>query len=433
MGLKERKMAFSRQDVEELSARGPGWLGERRIQAWDFFEKLELPREKDEPWRYTDLPRLGFELDAFSPVVPPREGQDGPRMIDLPEGRSGLAVISAGQAAQRALDPALEAQGVVLTDLATALAEHADLLEPRLLADGHAGDNIFSALHGALAWGGTFLYVPKGLTVPLPIESVQRTAVAAGAAFPHTVVVVEDDAEIVFLERFDSPDGDAVLVDGVLDLFAGARARVRLVALQEHGNQAWHFHAQRATTGPEATLQSLVVTLGGRFSRSVVETALRGEHGSIEMLGLYFADEGQHFDFRTLQDHVAPASTSDLLYKGALKDHSRTVYSGLIRVNEGAWKTDAYQANRNLVLSDEAKADSKPELEILNNDVRCTHGSTVGQIDDEELFYLQARGISRQEAERLIVKGFFEDVIGRLSNAELRGLLEEAIERKLEA
>jgi Fe-S cluster assembly protein SufD len=260
---------------------------------------------------------------------------------------------------------------------------------------------------------------------------VQRIETSAGAAFPHTVVVVDEDAEIVLLERFASGDGAAGLVNGSLEVFAGARARVRVVTLQEHGDQVWHFHTQRVTTGLDTTLQSLAISLGGRFSRSVVETALRGEHGSVEMLGLYFADDGQHFDFRTLQDHVAAASTSDLLYKGALKDHSRTVYSGLIRVNEGASKTDAYQANRNLVLSDEAKADSKPELEILNNDVRCTHGSTVGQINDEELFYLQARGISRHEAERLIVKGFFEDVIGRLSNAELRGLLEEAIERKL--
>jgi Fe-S cluster assembly protein SufD len=426
-------MGFGKQDVEELSARGPGWLSERRREAWGFFEKLELPREKDEPWRYTDLPRLGFELDVFSPVAPPQESQDGPRALDLPEARSGLAVATAGQAAQRALDPSLEARGVILTDLVTALAEHADLLEPRLLADGHSADNIFSALHGALTWGGTFLYVPKGVTVPLPVESVQRIETPGGAAFPHTVVVVGDDAEVVFLEQFASPDGAAMLVNGALDVFAGARARVRVVTLEEHGDHTWHFHAQRTAIGQETTLQSLVVTLGGRFCRSVVETALRGEHGSVAMLGLYFAADGQHFDFRTLQDHVAPASTSDLLYKGALKDHSRTVYSGLIRVNEGASKTDAYQANRNLVLSDEAKADSKPELEILNNDVRCTHGSTVGQIDDEQLFYLQARGIPRHEAERLIVKGFFEDVIGRLSNAELRGLLEEAIERKLGA
>ena len=424
-------MGFSKLDVEELSGRGPGWLTERRGEAWGFFEKLELPREKDEPWRYTDLPRLGFELDTFSPVAPAQEGQDGPRAIDLPEGRSGLAASTAGQAPQRALDPSLEARGVILTDLATALAEHADLLEPRLLADGRSADSIFSALHGALTWGGTFLYVPKGLTVPLPVESVQRIETPGGAAFPHTVVVVGDDAEVVFLEQFVSPDGTAALMNGALDVFAGARARVRVVTLEEHGNQTWQFFAQRTAIGQETTLQSLVITLGGRFSRSVVETALRGEHGTVEMLGLYFADDGQHFDFRTLQDHVAPASTSDLLYKGALKDHSRTVYSGLIRVNEGASKTDAYQANRNLVLSDEAKADSKPELEILNNDVRCTHGSTVGQINDEELFYLQARGIRRPEAERLIVKGFFQDVIGRLSNAELRRLPEEAIERKL--
>jgi Fe-S cluster assembly protein SufD len=423
-------MGFSLQDVHALTSRGPGWLTERRLAAWDLAEKLELPREKDEPWRYTDLPRLGFDLDAFSARPPTHAAAEA---TDLPEGRSGLLAESTGKPPQRALAPALEAKGVILTDLATALAEHAGLLEPRLLVEAHASDNIFAALHGALASGGTFLYVPRGLTVPLPIESRQYIDAPDGSAFPHTVVVVEDDAEVVFLERYQSPDGSAALVDAGLDVFAGDRSRVRVVSLEEHGDRTWHFQTQRAHTGRDASLQSLVVTLGGRFSRSVVETAIRGEHGSVEMLGLYFAERGQHFDFRTLQDHVAPACMSDLLYKGALRDHSHTVYSGLIRVNEGAAKTDAYQANRNLVLSDEAKADSKPELEILNNDVRCTHGSTVGQIDDEQLFYLQARGINRHEAERLIVKGFFEDVVDRLSNAEVKALLEDAIEQKIGA
>lgn len=425
-------MGFSRQDVEDLSVRGPGWLSERRFEAWGFVEKLELPKEKDEPWRYTDLPRLGFDLDAFGVVAPSHDGR--PQPIELEEGRSGLLVERLGSAAQRALDPDLEAKGVVLTDLATAFAGHADLLEAHLLAEARSGDNIFSALHGALVSGGCFLYVPRGVTVERPIESRLWVESPGAAVFPHTLVVVEEDAELVFFERFGSPElSSPVLADAALDVVAGPRARVRVVTLQEHGDQAWHFQTQRTVSGREANLQSLVVTLGGRFSRTVVETVLQGEHGSSEMLGLYFAAQGQHFDFRTLQDHVAPGSTSDLLYKGALKDRSRTVYSGLIRVNEGAAKTDAYQANRNLVLSDEAKADSKPELEILNNDVRCTHGSTVGQIDEEQLFYLQARGINRHEAERLIVKGFFEDVIGRLTSAELRGLLEEAIERKLGA
>jgi Fe-S cluster assembly protein SufD len=424
-------MGFSRQDLDVAGARGPGWLTERRLAAWDLFEKLELPKEKDEPWRYTDLPRLGFELDAFT-AAPPSEA--APEPVALEEGRSGVLIERPGAAAQRALDPDLEAKGVILTDLGTALAEHADLLEAHLFADARYGDNLFSALHAALAAGGSFLYVPARVTVPLPIESRQRVDAAGSAVFPHSLVIVEDDAEVLFLERFGSPELESPALAGpALDVVAGPRSRVRIVSLQDHGDDLWHFGTQRTVSGRDTTLQSLVVTLGARFSRTIVETSLRGEHGSSEMLGLYFAEAGQHFDFRTLQDHVAPASTSDLLYKGALKDHSRTVYSGLIRVNTGAAKTDAYQANRNLVLSDEAKADSKPELEILNNDVRCTHGSTVGQIDEEQLFYLQARGINRHEAERLIVKGFFEDVIGRLTNAEIRGLLEEAIERKLES
>jgi Fe-S cluster assembly protein SufD len=245
---------------------------------------------------------------------------------------------------------------------------------------------------------------------------------------------VEEGAAVVFLERYRSSDLDRASLSGsAVEIVAGPGASVTFVTLQEYGRGVWHFQTQRAVCDRDTSLRSLVVTLGGRFSRAQVESALQGEHGQSEMLGLYFAEADQHFDMRTLQDHVAPSSTSDLLYKGALKDTSHTVYSGLIRVHPGAAKTDAYQANRNLVLSDHAKADSKPELEILNNDVRCTHGSTVGQVDEDQVFYLQSRGISREEAHRLIVEGFFEDVINRVRIEEVRTALHEAIARKLEA
>ncbi len=238
---------------------------------------------------------------------------------------------------------------------------------------------------------------------------------------------------MVYLDRYRSADLEAPSLSGSgVEIVDGAGTSVTFVTLQEYGRGVWHFQTQRAACGRETALRSLVVTMGGTFSRAQVETSLRGERGDCQMLGLYFAEADQHFDMRTLQDHVAPRCTSDLLYKGALRDTSHTVYSGLIRVHAGAEKTDAYQANRNLVLSDHAKADSKPELEILNNDVRCTHGSTVGQVDEDQLFYLQSRGISAEEAQRLIVEGFFEDVINRLRVEEVRTALHEAIARKLD-
>jgi Fe-S cluster assembly protein SufD len=408
-------MGFGREDVERLSRTlgEPGWLLERRLEAWGYFEKLDLPREKDEPWRYTDLRRLRFRLDDFAPMEAGTE-----------DGNLVLAGI----------DPALAARGVVLSSLSAALGSHHDLVQRYLFGEVDPGQDVFAALHGALFAGGAFLYVPRGVEVAVPVEATHQISEGGVAAFPHTLIVVEEGAAVVFLERYRSPDLDpASLSDSAVEIVAGPGASVTFVTLQEYGRGVWHFQTQRAICDHEASLRSLVVTLGGRFSRAQVESVLQGEHGESEMLGLYFAEANQHFDMRTLQDHAAPSSTSDLLYKGALKDHSHTVYSGLIRVQPAAAKTDAYQANRNLVLSDHAKADSKPELEILNNDVRCTHGSTVGQVDEDQLFYLQSRGVSREEAQRLIVEGFFEDVINRVRIEEVRSALHEAITRKLEA
>ena len=406
-------MAFGKDDVENLSrALGePSWLLERRLEAWGYFEKLELPKERDEPWRYTDLRRLRFDLDQFA---------------------AADALSAGGSLALRELDPALASKGVVHTSLSDALTTHPDLVQRYLFSEYPAGQDVFTALHAALFHGGSFLYVPEGVQAAVPFEALHRMPVGGLGLFPHNLIVVEEGAAVTYLDRFASDDlASPSLSNCGVEVFAGQGSSVTFVTLQEYGRGVWHFQTQRAVCEREASLRSLVVTLGGRFSRAQVESSLRGERADVGMLGLYFADGDQHFDMRTLQDHVAPRCTSDLLYKGALKDASHTVYSGLIRVHAGAEKTDAYQANRNLVLSNHAKADSKPELEILNNDVRCTHGSTVGQVDEEQLFYLQSRGIPPAEAQRLIVEGFFEDVINRVRIEEVRTALHEAIGRKL--
>ena len=404
-------MGFNQTDVEELS-RGlgePAWLLERRLEAWAYVEKLDLPREKDEPWRYTDLRRMRFSLDDFCAA-------------DADPDDKNLALE---------IDPALAERGVVLTSLRTAIQTHPDLVQRHLFSQFNPGQDIFTALHAALFSGGSFLYVPRGLEVPV-IRATHSITDQGVGVFPHNLIVVEEGAAVVFIDRYHSEDlNTPSLSDSAVEIVAGDGASVTFVALQEYGRGVWHFQTQRSRVGANAALRSLVVSLGATFSRAQVETVLAGAHSDVQMLGLYFAEADQHFDMRTLQDHAAPSCTSDLLYKGALKDNSRTVYSGLIRVQPGAEKTDAYQANRNLVLSDHAKADSKPELEILNNDVRCTHGSTVGQVDKEHLFYLQARGVSREDAIHLIVMGFFEDLIMRVGVDDVRDALHEAIARKL--
>lgn len=407
-------MTFNNHDVEALSRalNEPSWLLERRLEAWGYFEKLELPREKDEPWRYTDLRRLGFDLEEFAATEP------NPYDAGLTQNR----------------DPSLEEKGVVFLPFHNAIQTRPDLVQRYLFSQTNPGQDIFTALHHALFAGGSFLYVPRGLGVEVPFEATRTLTQGGIGVFPHSLIVVEEGASVVFIDRQQSENlAQPSLSNASVEIVAGQGSSVTFVSIQEYGRGVWHFGTQHATCAKEAAVRSLVVTLGGDFSRAQVETVLGGERGDVQMLGVYFAEADQHFDMRTLQDHAAPQCTSDLLYKGALKDHSHTVYSGLIRVQPGAAKTDAYQANRNLVLSDHAKADSKPELEILNNDVRCTHGSTVGQVDEDQLFYLESRGVHRAEAVRLIVEGFFEDVINRLRVEEVRTALHEAIARKLGA
>lgn len=430
-------MAFTKESVEELSAvlKEPGWVLDRRLEAFSWFEKSELPREKEEPWRYTNLAQLRLQLDAFSPELPGQIPQVGPEQKDLIEqegDRDGYVIQRGSDVVTVQLDPGLAAKGVVLTDIHTAINEHGDLVRRHLFSQVNHEGHIFNALHAAFFSGGTFLYVPKGVTVPLPVEAQRWVDRPDSSIFPHTLLLVDEGAEVTFFERFRSNTlSSPALSSAGGEIFAGQAANVSCVTLQEFGSKVWHFQTQRTVLQRDVSTKSLMVTLGGRFSRQEVGTKMTSSGANVAMLGLYFASDEQHFDFRTLQDHAADHCTSDLLYKGALRDGSHTVYTGLIHVRPEGAETDAYQTNRNLVLSDKAKADSKPELEIENNDVRCSHAASVGQLNEEEVFYLVSRGIPRPEAERLIVYGFFEDVIGRIKQAEVRSVVGNAIERKL--
>jgi Fe-S cluster assembly protein SufD len=402
-------MGFSRDDVENLSAalEEPSWVLERRLESWDWFDKMELPGEKEEPWRYTNLAMLRFKLDRFSPAPP-----NVPSPMALP-----------AEVAEK---------DVIVTDIHTAMREHPELVRRHLFSEVSRSSHIFTALHGAFFTGGTFVYVPRGVTVPIPVEVLTHISDAGTAVCPHHLLVVEEGSELCFVQRFASDDlSEASLSSAALEVIVGQAARVFTATLQQYGPKVWHFESQRASVARDVSFQSSVLTLGGRFSRTEASTVMRGEGASVEMLGLYLAGRGQHFDLRTLQDHGAAHCNSDLLFKGALRDNARTVYSGLIHVRPEGAQTDAYQTNRNLILSDDAKADSKPELEIENNDVRCSHAASVGQMNEEEIFYLVSRGIPRPEAERLIVKGFFEEVLGRISRVEISEPMSQALERKL--
>jgi Fe-S cluster assembly protein SufD len=279
---------------------------------------------------------------------------------------------------------------------------------------------------------GAFLYVPAGVTVTLPFRSFALAQQPGTALFTHSLVVVEEGAEAFFVDAFQSEtQEEQAFTSAVVELFLKDDAKLRYVQVQDWGRHVWNFMTQRAVLGKDTELKSLEVTLGSKFTKNSIGSHLRGENALAEMLGIYFGDQDQFFDHHTWQLHESPYATSDLEFKGALKEGARSVYSGLIKVFEGAQKTDAFQQNRNLVLDRTARADTIPNLEIAANDVRCTHGATVAQVEPEHIFYLQARGIPRAEAQKLVVEGFFRPVIDRIPVEEIQDFLQEAIARKV--
>jgi Fe-S cluster assembly protein SufD len=411
-------------------------LAALRASALEAFGALPVPSQETEEWRYTDL--SGFDLDAFAPFA---KGKAAENLDEVDErileaageigDRSGLLIQHNSETAIAHLDPELAKRGVRFMSIDAALRDQPDLVTDRLHALIPPDRTKFTALQAAFRTGGTLVHVPKGVVVEMPLQTLTYLDAAGTAVFPHTVLVVEEGASVTFIDRYVSPDLEAALSVGGVEIFAGPNSQVRYVSLQDWGRGVTHLSVQRARIDRDAQVRSLAVTFGADLSRTEVESVLAGPGGHSEMLGVYFTDGSQHFDHRSLQEHVAPHCTSDLLYKGALRDSSRVVYSGLIHIAPGAKGSNAFQTNRNVVLSDEAKADSIPNLEIENNDVKCSHAASVGPVDEDQVFYLQSRGISRDEAERLIVRGFFQEVLDRVPLEEVRQGLDAAIEDEL--
>ena len=415
----------------------PGWLAEKRLEAWRAFEKLPMPTLRDEAWRYTDISDV--RIEDFLPYAP---SPDATSEDELPEAvrkllsegekNSALLVQHNSETAYSRIDDELEAKGVIFTDLHTALREHEELVKDKLFGLVPEDYDKFAALSAAAFAGGSFLYVPRGVEVEVPIQSYRWLDVV-GSIMPRTLVVVEENASVTYIDEYASADAeDPAFSNGAVELYVGQGSRLRYVSLQNWERNVLHFNTIRSATEKDATINSLVVSFGAQLSRTNVEAGLTADGSDSEMLGLYFADQNQVLDHHTLQDHLAPNAHSDLVYKGALRDESVTVFSGLIRVEPGAQKTDAYQTNRNIILgTDDAFAVSLPNLEIMADDVKCSHGSTTGQVDETELFYLMSRGIPRHEAERLVVFGFFGEVTSRVPLLGLKEKLDRVIEAKI--
>ncbi len=429
---------LTRAAVDGLSARlgEPSWAIERRLAAWEAFERLPLPSVTyPEAWRRTDVSALdlsGLVLPEGGPG-PSRARSFGPIGQDSRE-RAGQLTHHDGAPGAAELSGAARQQGVVFSDLTAAMREHPELVRDHLLTTAARPDeHRFRALHVALWSGGTFVYVPKGVEVTLPLVTQTWLGIPGGAVFPHTLLIADERSKVTLVELSASvPSGPRTLASGMVELVLRAGSQVRYAAVQEWGPPMWEVGSLiRAYLDRDASLASLVVSLGAGLVKVDVESQLRGPGATSEMLGLYFGTGTQHIDFHTLQEHRAPHTTSDLLYRGAVKDTARAVFAGLIRVDPGAQKTNAFQANRNLILSEGARSDSIPKLEILANDLRCTHGSATSRLNEEHIFYLMSRGLSRKQATFMIVEGFFADVFDRIPIDRLRAYLQARIAEKM--
>jgi Fe-S cluster assembly protein SufD len=409
----------------------PAWLTAMRRRAWQVFEDLSLPDTSQEEWRRTDLrafrlAKFGFPGDGAEAIAAVPADALLMQGVEL----AGRAVTLNSRQQFTSLDPTYAAQGVLSDSLDEVVEQHSELIRPHLLTravDPHYDK--FAALHAAAWSGGTLLYVPRGVTIDKPLH-ILNVLTDGAADLTHTLVILEEGAEATLLAETAGGEGGG-LHCGAVELLVGPGARLRYVNLQNWGRGVWHFAHQKALVDRDASLQWTIGALGGRLAKVNQHVALVGPGASAQVNGVMFTEGKQHLSYHTLQHHEADHCKSDLLYKGALQDHSRLVWRGMIKVDPGAQKTDGYQRNDNLLLSEEARADSIPGLEIEADDVRCTHGATAGRVDDEQIFYARCRGLTRNEAVRMIVAGFFQQVFDRITIESVREALGEAIGKRI--
>ena len=408
---------FTREAVEQLSNSlgEPAWMREFRLQAFEEYEKMPVPTTGDEPWRRTDIRR--FKLDEIGPSLNGDGSADnlpsylGEQLTE--DATGGILVEVDGVVVQFELDEAASDQGVIFCDMHTAVREHPELVKAHFMSEAVlVTEGKFAALHGAFWRGGTFLYVPRGVKAP-PMHSALWSN--SGKTYSHTLVVLEEGAEAVLIDEYGSESGSGqAMHNGAIELLVRDAASLVYVSLQDFGSNMWQFSHERGRVGRDAKLDWVISVMGSGLTKAFQTVELDGQGSWARMSGLFFGSRRQHFDLDTQQNHNAPDTVSDLLYKGALKNRARSVWQGMIKALPDSQRIDGFQANRNLLLERTARADSIPGLEIEADDVRCTHASTIGQIDEQEIFYLMARGIPRQAAVQMVVEGFFAPVMARI-------------------
>ncbi len=411
----------------------PAWLVSQKQKSWEEHQQLPMPHRKMESWRFGNIKGLG--VDSYKLATPANEAIREDilsRSNKIKEISGQLTFANDDLIGEAEISEELKAKGVLFEPLERAFANHPEILEEFFMAqEAELGSEKFAALHTALNRNGTLLFVPANVEIELPLMAYHWASGENAAVFPHTLIIAKDNAKVTLFDFFRSAEEEtAQLACGVSTVYAGSGANVEYHYVQNWNEQSLSFNNLTTVAGRDATIRAFGTNLGSKHARNENHSVIEGAGSYVDIDSLAIVHDSQELDQRTLQTHNAPNSRSDLLFKNALLDTSKTIFSGLIKVAEEAQQTDAYQTNRNLLLSSDAEANSLPGLEILANDVKCSHGATTGQIDPDELFYLLARGIPKNVAQQLLVYGFFEEILEKISNEELAEFHRELISQK---
>jgi Fe-S cluster assembly protein SufD len=426
---------YTRADVMALSntQNEPQWLRDVRLAAWEVYEQTPMPQLEEE-WRRTDYRSIRWNeadvvisANGISEDVVPAKNRE-PLVGDK---QGGLLVFVDGKVAHHEIADELTKLGVIFTDLNTAVQNHSDLVQVNLGKAVQPEMGKFAALHAALWQNGIFVYVPRNKVAELPLHVVIYNT-KPGASLLHNLVVIEENAQATIQVEYASAEAEKhSAYFGGTELVVGDAANLRYVSLQEWNRETYDFSHQRAMVGRDGNLDWIIGNMGSRLTKAFIEVDVVGKGANAQVSGFFFADKNQFFDLDTQQNHNAPVTNTNLLFKGAAKDNARTLWQGMIKSLPKMQKIDGYQVCRNLVLSDDARMDSIPGLEIEADDVACSHAATFGTLEEQPIFYLMSRGIELPQAQLMLISGFFDELLQRIPFEKVRTRLMEEIEAKI--
>ncbi|OGH56136.1 MAG: Fe-S cluster assembly protein SufD [Candidatus Lindowbacteria bacterium RIFCSPLOWO2_12_FULL_62_27] len=417
----------------------PAWMTEQRTIAWDLFQNLPMPTRKDEEWRRVDLRSIRFDdIAPFAPVVGARS--DRPEVlqarVDLGPHSDGLLIQRNSEDIHSELSAGLRAKGVIWCGFDEAVRRHEDIVRTYYGTVRPPAGGKFTALHYAFQSGGAFLYVPPGVQIDVPLRNLVFADAPGFGLFPHTLIVLDRGARLTYFEERvasrPAPGARQNLVSSVAEIHMKDGAQIRFMSLQEYDPQTYNFSSEKAVGGRDASVAWLTAELGGKLNKGFIDCDLTGSGGRCELLGLYFINGRQQSDIVTLLTHKAPHTEGNILYKGVCDDFARSGFRGRIVVQHAANQTQSFLADHTMLLSDKSRSDSVPTLEIEANDVVCKHAATVGEISEEELFYLRSRGIPEALAKKMIILGFYEEVLKGVPAAALQERVRRALQAKFD-